>query len=66
MESGQIGVNYLGTSGSMAVGGVSFRLGLMGPTMPVVLNCASSLVALHHAVAALRQGEKRTSRSREE
>ena len=57
MESGRIGVNYLGTSGSMAVGGVAFRLGLMGPAMPVMLNCASSLVAVHHAVAALRQGE---------
>ena len=57
MESGRIGVSYLGTAGSMAVGGVAFRLGLMGPTMPVLLNCASSLVAVHHAVAALRQGE---------
>ena len=25
--------------------------------MPVELNCASSLVAVHHAVTALRQGE---------
>ncbi len=57
MESGRLGVNYLGTSGSMAVGGVAFRLGLTGPAMPVLLDCASSLVAVHHAVAALRQGE---------
>ena len=50
-------VSYLGTAASMAVGGVSFRLGLVGPTMPVELNCASALVAVHHAVVALRQGE---------
>ena len=57
MGSAREGVNYLGTLSSMAVGGVAFRLGLTGPTMPVLLNCASSLVAVHHAVAALRQGE---------
>ena len=50
-------VSYLGTAASMAVGGVSFRLGLVGPTMPVELNCASALVAVHHAVVALRQRE---------
>ncbi len=50
-------VTYLGTAASMAVGGVSYKLGLVGPAMPVELNCASSLVAVHHAAAALRQGE---------
>ena len=50
-------VSYLGTAASMAVGGVSFRLGLVGPTMPVELNCASALAAVHHAVVALREGE---------
>ncbi|MXY14650.1 MAG: SDR family NAD(P)-dependent oxidoreductase [Proteobacteria bacterium] len=55
MDSG--GPSYLGTAGSMAVGRVSFCLGLEGPTMPVMLNCASSLVAIHHAVASLHQGE---------
>ena len=50
-------VNYLGTAASMAVGRVSFRLGLEGPTMPVELNCASALVAVHHAANAVRQGE---------
>ena len=50
-------LNYLGTASSMALGGVAFKLGLMGPTMPVVLNCAASLVAVHHAVAALQRGE---------
>ncbi|MDE3261804.1 MAG: SDR family NAD(P)-dependent oxidoreductase, partial [Acidobacteriota bacterium] len=50
-------VSYLGTAASMAVGTVSFRLGLTGPAMAVELNCASALVAVHHAVMALRQGE---------
>ena len=57
MMDGIDGINYLGTAGSMALGGIAFKLGLMGPTMPVVLNCAASLVAVHHAVGALRQGE---------
>ena len=51
------GPSYLGTAGSMAVGRVSFCLGLEGPAMPVMLNCASSLVAIHHAVVGLDQGE---------
>ena len=50
-------VSYLGTAASMAVGTVSFRLGLTGPAMAVELNCASALVAVHHAVTALHTGE---------
>ena len=57
MTAGECDVSYLGTAGSMTVGRVSFVLGLEGPTMPVELNCASSLVAVHQAVTALRQGE---------
>ena len=57
MTAGECDVSYLGTAGSMTVGRVSFVLGLEGPTMPVELNCASSLVAIHQAVTALRQGE---------
>ena len=57
MTAGAHGVSYLGTAASMAVGRVAFQLGLEGPTMPVELNCASSLVAVHQAVAGLRQGE---------
>ncbi len=57
MTAGAHGVSYLGTAASMAVGRVAFQLGLEGPTMPVELNCASSLVAVHHAVAGLHQGE---------
>ena len=51
------GPSYLGTAGSMAVGRVSYCLGLEGPTMPVMLNCASSLVSVHYAMASLREGE---------
>ena len=57
MKGGDCGVSYLGTAGSMTVGRVSFVLGLEGPTIPVELNCASSLVAVHYAVAALQRGE---------
>ena len=49
--------NYLGTASSTAVGGVAFKLGLMGPAMPVLLNCAASLVAVQQAAAGLRHGE---------
>ena len=57
MTAGAYGVSYLGTAASMAVGRVAYHLGVEGPTMPVELNCASSLVAVHHAVAGLRGGE---------
>ena len=50
-------ISYVGTANSMAVGGVSFKLGLTSPAVPVELNCASSLVSVHHALTALRQGE---------
>ena len=57
MTAGDDGISYLGTAASMAVGRVAFHLGLEGPTMPFELNCASSLVALHHAVTGLQRGE---------
>ena len=57
MAEGKYGVSYVGTAASMTVGRVSFALGLEGPTMPVELNCASSLVAVHYGVAALQRGE---------
>ena len=50
-------ISYVGTANSMAVGGISFKLGLTGPAVPVELNCASSLVSVHHAMTSLRQGE---------
>ena len=57
MTTTDYGISYLGTAPSMAVGRIAFHLGLEGPTVPVELNCASSLVALHHAVASLQRGE---------
>ena len=57
MMTGNRSVSYLGTAGSMTVGRVAFVLGLEGPTVPVELNCASSLVAAHQAVMGLREGE---------
>ena len=57
MAAGNDVVSYLGTASSMTVGRVSFQLGLAGPTMPVELNCASALVAVHQAVSGLHAGE---------
>ena len=57
MAAGAYGVSYVRTAASMAVGRVAFHLGVEGPSLPVELNCASSLVAVHYAVAALREGE---------
>ena len=51
------GVDYLGTNRSLAVSRVSFLLGLEGPSIPLELNCASALFAVHQAVAGLRLGE---------
>ena len=56
MKTGDYGIGYLSTAASMAVGRLSFRFGLAGPAMPVELNCASSLVAVHQAVTDLRLG----------
>ena len=49
--------NYLGTMSSTTVGRIAYMLGLMGPAMPFVLNCAASLAAVHAAVTALERGE---------
>ena len=57
MVAGGESLNYLGTAGSMAVGGIAYKLGLTGPAMPVLLNCAASLVTVQQAVAGLRDGE---------
>ena len=57
MMAGGEGLNYLGTASSTAGGGVAFKLGLMGPAMPVMLNCAASLVTVQQAVTGLRRGE---------
>jgi acyl transferase domain-containing protein/NADPH:quinone reductase-like Zn-dependent oxidoreductase/NAD(P)-dependent dehydrogenase (short-subunit alcohol dehydrogenase family)/SAM-dependent methyltransferase len=49
--------SYLGTAASVAVGRVAFTLGLQGPALPVDMACASSLAAVHQAVAALQRGD---------
>ena len=57
MRGGDYGIGYLSTAASMAVGRVAFQFGLEGPTVPLELNCASSLIAVHQAVTSLRLGE---------
>ena len=51
------GDSYFGTTSSVAVGRIAFTLGLAGPAVPFDLACASSLVAVHHAVSALHADE---------
>ena len=57
LAAGGENLNYLGTASAAAVGNIAFKLGLVGPTMPVMLNCAASLVTVQQAVAGLRRGE---------
>ncbi len=56
MTADSDGLNYLGTASGMAVGGVAYKLGLTGPAIPVMLNCAASLVTVQQAVTGLREG----------
>ena len=49
--------SYFGNAMGVAVGRVSFLYGMEGPAMPVELACASSLVAMHHAIVGLQLGE---------
>ena len=55
MTADSDGLNYLGTASGMAVGGVAYKLGLTGPAIPVMLNCAASLVTVQQAVTGLRE-----------
>ena len=57
MSAGGRHGGYYGTMGSIAVGRIAFTLGLAGPAIPLELNCASSLVAVHEAVTALQRSE---------
>ena len=47
----------LGSAPSVAVGRISYVLGLHGPSVAVDTACSSSLVAIHWAMQALRAGE---------
>ncbi|WP_026411150.1 type I polyketide synthase [Actinomadura oligospora] len=50
---------YIGTGnlGCVASGRISYLLGLVGPAVTVDTGCSSSLVSMHLAARALRQGE---------
>src|SRR5215467_13569418 len=47
----------LGAARSIAVGRLSYVLGLQGPAMQVDTSCSSSLLAVHLACQSLRSGE---------
>jgi acyl transferase domain-containing protein/acyl carrier protein/phospholipid N-methyltransferase len=47
----------LGNTRSIAVGRLSYVLGLQGPTMQLDTTCSSSLLAVHLACQSLRSGE---------
>ena len=49
--------SFVGTSASMTVGRLAFAFGLEGPAIPLDAVCASSLVAVHQAMAGLQHGE---------
>ncbi|MDE2719062.1 SDR family NAD(P)-dependent oxidoreductase [Candidatus Palauibacter polyketidifaciens] len=50
-------LDYGGTNEAMTVGRVAFALGLEGPAIPLDMACASSLAAVHQAVAGLQRDE---------
>ncbi|NLG54966.1 MAG: SDR family NAD(P)-dependent oxidoreductase, partial [Rhodococcus sp.] len=47
----------IGTAPDYLAMGTAYRLGLTGPAVTVQTACSTSLVAVHHAVAALQSGE---------
>ena len=56
-DANNVDHSYLGTTGSVAVGRISFALGLAGPAVPLDMACASSLAAVHQGVIGLQRGE---------
>ncbi|MGW0517507.1 SDR family NAD(P)-dependent oxidoreductase [Crossiella sp. NPDC003009] len=46
-----------GSANSVASGRISYSLGLAGPAVTVDTGCSSSLVAMHWAIQALRNGD---------
>jgi len=50
-------LRWTGTAQSMAVGRISYSLGLRGPAMAIDTTCSSSLVAVHLACKSLQDGE---------
>ncbi|MFB4301861.1 type I polyketide synthase [Actinomadura sp. NTSP31] len=56
-EDGTRGHRLTGTSPSVASGRIAYVLGLRGPAVTVDTACSASLVSVHMAAQAIRQGE---------
>ncbi|MEV4007102.1 acyltransferase domain-containing protein [Actinomadura sp. NPDC049753] len=56
-EDGSRGHRLTGTTPSVASGRIAYVLGLRGPAVTVDTACSASLVSVHMAAQAIRQGE---------
>ncbi|KAF9242059.1 polyketide synthase [Melanogaster broomeanus] len=58
MDPAQAGAYYItGTTNSIAANRINYLFDLLGPSLPVDTACSSTLVAMHLAIQAIRNGD---------